>query len=67
MFVKAFTFSGFKRFPKVSESILANASLFGANTVNGPSPESAPTKSADFNAVTNVEKSLFDTAASTIV
>ena len=47
MFDKAFTFSGFKRFPKVSESILANASLFGAKTVNGPSPESALTKSAD--------------------
>jgi hypothetical protein len=41
--------------------------LFGAKTVNGPSPESAPTKSAAFNAVTKVEKSLFDTAASTIV
>ena len=67
MFVNAFTFSGFKRLPKVSESIFENAALFGANTVNGPSPESASTKSAAFNAVTKVEKSLFDTAASTIV
>ncbi len=67
MFDNAFTFSGFNKFPKVPASILENASLFGAKTVNGPSPDSAPTKSAAFKAVTKVEKSLFDTAASTIV
>ena len=58
---------GFNKFPKVSESIFENAALFGAKTVNGPSLDSAPTKSAAFNAVTKVEKSLFDSAASTIV
>ena len=67
MFDNAFTFSGLSKPVKVSESILAKASLFGANTVNGPSPLSAPTKSAAFKAVTKVEKSLLETAASTIV
>ena len=66
MFDNAFTFSGLINV-KVSESILAKASLFGANTVNGPSPLSAPTKSAAFKAVTKVEKSLLETAASTTV
>ena len=65
MFERASTFSGFNKLPKVSESIFPKASLFGANTVKGPSPLRA-TKSAAFKAVTKVEKSLFD-AASTIV
>ena len=59
--------SGFNKLPKVSESILPNAALLGANTVKGPSPLKAPTKSAAFKAVTSVEKSLLDTAVSTIV
>ena len=67
MFERASTFSGFNKLPKVSESIFPKASLFGANTVKGPSPLRAPTKSAAFKAVTKVEKSLFDAAASTIV
>ena len=67
MFDKALTFSGFNKFPNVSESIFENASLFGANTVNGPSPLKAPTKSAAFKAVTSVEKSLLETATSTTV
>ena len=60
MFDNAFTFSGFNKSPKVPASILENASLLGANTVNGPSPLSAPTKSAAFKAVTRVEKSLLE-------
>ena len=48
MFDKALTFSGFNKFPNVSESIFENASLLGAKTVNGPSPLRAPTKSAAF-------------------
>ncbi len=43
------------------------AALLGAKTVNGPSPCKADTKSAACKAVTKVEKSLFPTAASTIV
>ena len=67
MFDRAFTLSGSNKLPRVSGSILENASLFGANTVNGPSPLRAPTKSAAFKAVTSVEKSLLGTATSTIV
>ncbi len=43
MFERALTFSGFNKLPKVSESIFPKASLFGANTVKGPSPLRAPT------------------------
>jgi hypothetical protein len=45
----------------------ANASLVGANTVNGPSPESVSTSPAAFTAATSVEKSGLPAATSTIV
>ncbi|GIR72659.1 MAG: hypothetical protein CM15mP75_1710 [Flammeovirgaceae bacterium] len=50
MFEKALTFSGFNKFPNVSESIFENASLFGAKTVKGPSPLKAPTSHPAFKA-----------------
>ena len=43
-----------------------NASLVGANTVNGPVPESVPTKSALVNAATRILKVGLFTAISTI-
>ena len=61
------TFSGFKRSANVSSGILAKASLFGANTVNGPSPLSVSTNPAAVTAVTRVDRSGVATAVSTIV
>jgi hypothetical protein len=50
----------------VASEILAKAALFGANTVNGPSPESVSTSPAVLIAVTSVEKSGLPTAVSII-
>ena len=61
------TFSGSKRLAKVSAGSLANASLFGAKTVNGPSPFNVSTKPAACTAVTRVDNSGVADAASTIV
>ena len=41
-------------------------SFVGANTVKGPSEESAPTRSPAWTAATNVEKFSFETAVSTM-
>merc|ERR1711953_1258843 len=61
------TFSGFNKSSNVSAGILAKASLFGANTVNGPSPLKVSTSPAAFTAATRVESSGEATAASTIM
>ena len=45
----------------------AKASSVGANTVNGPSPESAPTRPASITAVSNVLWSSEFTIISTTV
>ena len=45
---------------------LPNPSFVGAKTVNGPSEESAPTKSPACTAATKVEKLSLETAVSTI-
>ncbi len=58
---------GRRRSSRTSSGRLAKASLVGAKTVKGPSPERAPTKSAAARAVTKVEKSSFSTAISTMV
>ena len=47
--------------------ILAKAALFGAKTVNGPSPLRVSTNAAAPRAVTRVDKSGLDFANSTIV
>merc|ERR1719424_735846 len=51
----------------VAESILANASSFGAKTVNGPTLLSVSTRSALMTAVTRVESDGTDCASPTIV
>ena len=51
---------------KVPSGSLPNASSVGANTVNGPSPDSTPSNSAACKAVTNVVKRPSSTAISTI-
>ena len=47
-------FSGFNRSVSVAESIFANASSVGANTVNGPLPFNVSTRPAASTAVTKV-------------
>src|SRR6201992_3847867 len=47
-------FSGFNRPSTVPAGSLAKASLVGANTVNGPGPESVSTRPAAFTAATSV-------------
>ena len=60
-------FCGFNKLLKAFCGILANASLFGANTVNEPSPSNVSTKPAALTAVTSVDKLLVAIAASAIV
>src|SRR6201991_4347447 len=47
-------FSGLTRVSTVPAGSLANASLVGANTVNGPGPDSVSTRPAAFTAATSV-------------
>src|SRR3954451_9423807 len=60
-------FSGSSSESSVAFGILAKAAFVGANTVNGPGPESVSVRPAAFTAVTSVEKSGFDAAMSTTV
>merc|ERR1712127_1075192 len=59
-------FFGSSNFSSSSLGILANASLDGANTVNGPLPSRAVTSLPAFKAVTSVERSLTLSASSTM-
>src|SRR5215813_2029764 len=52
--VRVALFSGLSRLSTVPAGNLAKASLVGANTVNGPGPESVSTKPAAFTAATSV-------------
>merc|ERR1712003_424898 len=62
----SFTCSGSSSFLSSSAGILANASLDGANTVNGPLPSNAVTSLPAFRAVTSVERSFTLSASSTM-
>src|SRR4029077_13701118 len=55
-------FSGLSRVSTVPAGSLANAALVGANTVNGPGPDSVSTRPAAFTAATSVVWSLELTA-----
>ena len=57
-------FSGLSSVSTVPAGSLANASLVGANTVNGPLPDSVSTRPAAFTAATSVVWSLELTAFS---
>merc|ERR1719171_3275683 len=57
-------FFGSSNFSSSALGILANASLVGANTVNGPLPSRAVTSLPALRAVTSVERSLSPTASS---
>src|SRR6185437_10057776 len=59
-------FSGLSRLSTVPAGSAANASLVGANTVNGPGPSSVSTRPAAFTAATSVVWSLECTAFSTM-
>src|SRR4051794_10254334 len=59
-------FCGSRSGASVAFGSLANASLVGANTVNGPLPASVSARPAAFTALTSVEKSGLADATSTI-
>src|SRR6202044_4069909 len=59
-------FSGLSRLSTVPAGNLANAALVGANTVNGPGPDSVSTRPAAFTAATSVVWSLELTAFCTM-
>lgn len=60
-------FSGLRSISSVPLGSFLNASSEGANTVNGPSPFSASTSPAAFNAATSVGNCFELTAVSTIL
>merc|ERR1719201_1390601 len=62
----SFTFLGSNNRLSSSAGILANASLDGANTVNGPLPSKGVTRLPAFSAATSVERSLSPAASSTM-
>ncbi len=64
--VSAALFSGLSRVSTVPAGSAANASLVGANTVNGPAPFSVGTSPAALTAATSVVWSLELTALSTM-
>src|ERR1700674_721912 len=57
MLVSVPLFSGLSSESSVPAGRAANASLVGANTVNGPAPDSVSTRPAALTAATRVEKS----------
>merc|ERR1719265_2265755 len=59
-------FSGLRSESSVPFGNLAKASFVGANTVNGPVPESVSTRPPAFTAVTSVDKSAVAAASSTM-
>ncbi len=67
MLVRASLFSGSRRASTSPSGSASKASSVGANTVNGPSPESVSTRSAAVTAATRVSKSGLPAATSTIV
>src|SRR5690349_16819387 len=60
-------FSGFSNESTVPAGSFANASFVGANTVNGPAPDSVSASPAALTADTSVENCGFDAATATIV
>ena len=66
MLARVVLFSAFNSDSTVPAGNFSNAALVGAKTVNGPSPLSVSASPAAFTAVTNVLKSGFPAAISTM-
>jgi len=60
-------FAGFNNELRVPAGSFANAAFVGANTVNGPAPESVSASPAAFTAATSVENCGFEAATPTTV